>query len=191
MGPLGFSLHLLSDHMVDFVNMSRLPIYSSFLQVSRPWKAAWRCTSCLYANDHDANFCQASGTSTRSPVTPVFQPGLDMSAINNRFVAFKSLSSSKPYQKQKSFLERPLSSFLTSLSPPKSMPSASLEDIVKLLISKDKTGRTIAHTKTYDRNVCKCPRRLAAGSVDSLMGKLRAIYNKLGRFGHVNPVFTR
>ena len=27
-----------------------------------------------------------------------------------------------------------------------------------------------------------------AGSVDSLIGKLRVIYNRLGRFGHVNPV---
>ena len=32
------------------------------------------------------------------------------------------------------------------------------------------------------------PAVLAAGSADSLIGKLRAIYNKLGRVGHVNPV---
>ena len=32
------------------------------------------------------------------------------------------------------------------------------------------------------------PRRLAPGSVDFLIGKLRAIYNRLGRFGLVNPV---
>ena len=25
--------------------------------------------------------------------------------------------------------------------------------------------------------------------MDSLIGKLRAIYNRLGRFGHANPVF--
>ena len=126
--------------------------------------------------------------STGVPITPVVQPGLDMSAINSRFVAFKSSSSSKPYQKQKSSLERQLSSFLASLSPPKSMSSASSKDIVKFLISKDKTGRTMVHTQTCDRKVCKCPRRLAAGSVDSLIGKLLAIYNRLGRFGHVNPV---
>ena len=70
-----------------------------------------------------------------------------MTAINSRFVAFKSSSSSKPYQKQKSSLERQLSSFLASLSPPKSMSSASSEDIVKFLISKDKTGRTLVHTQ--------------------------------------------
>ena len=111
-----------------------------------------------------------------------------MSAINSRFVAFKSSSSSKPYQKQKSSLERQLSSLLASLSPPKSMSSASSEDIVKFLISKDNTGRTMVHIQTCGRNDCKCPRRLAAGSVDSFIGKLRAIYNRLGRFGHVNPV---
>ena len=32
------------------------------------------------------------------------------------------------------------------------------------------------------------PYRLAAGSVDSLIWKLRAIYDRLGRFSHVNPV---
>ena len=68
------------------------------------------------------------------------------------------------------------------------MSSASSEDIFKLLICKVKAGRTLVHAKTYDRKVCKCTRRLAAGSVDSLIGKLRAIYNKLGRFDHVNPV---
>ena len=119
----------------------------------------------------------------------MIQPCLGMSAFNGRFAAFKSSSSSKPYQNQKSSLERQLSSFLASLSSPKSMSSASSEDIVKLLISKDKTGRTLVHTQTCDRNVCKCPCRLAAGSVDSLIGKLRAIYNRLGRFGHANPVF--
>ena len=70
----------------------------------------------------------------------------------------------------------------------KSIPSATCEDIVKFLISKDKTGRTIVDAKTCDRKVCKCPRRLAAGFVDSLIGKVRAIFNKLSRFGHANPV---
>ena len=68
------------------------------------------------------------------------------------------------------------------------MSSASSEDIVKFLFSKDKTGITLVHTQTCERKVCKCPRCLAAGSVDSLIGKLRAIYNRLGGFGHVNPV---
>ena len=133
-------------------------------------------------------FCQACGTSTGTPVTPVVQPDLDMAAVNSRFVDFKSLSSGKPYQKQKTSLKRQLSSFLASLSPPKSTPSAFSADIVKFLISKDRAGRAVVHTKTCHRKVCKRPRRLAAGSVDPLMAKIRAIYNNVGRFNHANPV---
>ena len=81
-----------------------------------------------------------------------------------------------------------MSSFLASFSPPKSTASATSEDIVEFLISKDRTGRTIVHTRSCDRKVWKCSRRLAAGSVDSLIGKLRAIYNKLGRLGNANLV---
>ena len=43
-------------------------------------------------------------------------------------------------------------------------------------------------TLRRDWKVIKCPSGLAAGSLDSLIGKLHAIYNRLGRFGHVNPV---
>jgi len=44
MGPLGFSLSLLTDGITNFVKTSILPTYNSFLQVACPWKAAWRCT---------------------------------------------------------------------------------------------------------------------------------------------------
>jgi len=63
-----------------------------------------------------------------------------------------------------------------------------LRHLVNFLISKDRTGRTVVHVRTCDRKVCKCPRRLAAGSVDSIIGKLRAVCNKLRRFNHANPV---
>ena len=81
-----------------------------------------------------------------------------------------------------------MSSFLASLSPPKAMLSATSKNIVKFLLSKDRTGKTVVHVRTCDRKVCKCPHYLVAGCVDSLIGKLRAIYNKLGRFNHANPV---
>ena len=81
-----------------------------------------------------------------------------------------------------------MSSFLASLSPLKSIPSLTSEDIVKFLISKDGTGRTVVHTRACDRKVCECRRRLTAVSVDSLIRKLRAIYNNLGRSAYCNPV---
>ncbi|CAH3181849.1 unnamed protein product [Porites lobata] len=49
------------------------------------------------------------------------------------------------------------------------------EDIVKLLTSMDAAGKQKLH-------------RLAAGTVDSYIGKLRAIFNRLGRTGFSNPL---
>ena len=113
-------------------------------QVARIWKAARRCSACLYPNDIDANFCQACGSQ--------------------------------------------LSGFLASLSPPKCVSSCTSDDIIKFLISRDKTGRTVVHTQSCLRVSCNCPSRLAAGSVDSLLGKLRAIFNNIGRSRDSNPV---
>ena len=42
--------------------------------------------------------------------------------------------------------------------------------------------------KYYRFNACSCPKRLEGGSVDSTLGRLRAIFNKLGRANDSNPV---
>ncbi len=44
------------------------------------------------------------------------------------------------------------------------------------------------HSQSYSRVNCNCPTRLTAGSVDSLLGKLRAIFNNIGRSNNSNPV---
>lgn len=94
-----------------------------------------------------------------------------------------------PYQKQKSSPGRQLSSFLASLSPLKSIPSVTTEEIVKFLINKDGTGRTVVHTWPCDRKVCECRRRLTARRFGRLpYQELRAIYNNLGRSAYSNPV---
>lgn len=95
---------------------------------------------------------------------------------------------SKPYQKQKSALERQLSQFLSALSTPRTMTSCTANDIIKFLISRDKSGRTVVHISSCSRVSCTYPKRLAAGTVDSLLGCLRAIFNTLGRFDTSNPV---
>ena len=98
------------------------------------------------------------------------------------------MASNKPYQRQKSALERQLSDFLASLPPPKCVSSCTSDDVIKFLISRDKTGRTVVHTQSCLRVNCNCPSRLAAGSVDSLLGKLRAIFNNIGRSRDSNRV---
>ena len=159
--------------------------------MSRPWKAARRCSSCLYPNDFDANFCQACGTCSKPPSASQSQTlkTFDNAAIEGRFEQFLSVVHHRPYQRQKCALENQLSEFLGSLSPPKSISSCSVDDIIKFLISKDKSGRTIVHNPSCPgTHSCRCPRRLAAGTVDSLLGKLRAIFNGLGRLNDSNPV---
>ena len=44
------------------------------------------------------------------------------------------------------------------------------------------------HSLSCSRTSFTCPKHLAAGSVDSLMGRLRAIFNSLGRLNASNPV---
>ena len=94
----------------------------------------------------------------------------------------------KPYQRRKSALRRELLNFLASLSPPRDVSSCTSEEIVKFLISKDKSRKTVLHSRSCSEVHCNCPTRLAAGSVDSLLGKLRAIFNNLGRLHDSNPV---
>lgn len=155
--------------------------------MARPWKPARRCSACLYPNDSDANYCQACGTLTgpRRSAAPV--PPLDETAIQERFDEFQSVFRSKPYERQKSALEQQLFKFLGALSPPRTMTSCTAQDIVKFLISKDRSGRTVVHSLSCSKRGCSCPKRLAAGSVDSTLGRLRAIFNKLGRANDSNP----
>ena len=77
---------------------------------------------------------------------------------------------------------------VATLSPPKDTSSCTSDDIIRFLISKDKSGRTVLHSQSCSKVDCNCPTRLGAGSVDSLLGKLRAIFNKQGRLHDSNPV---
>jgi len=85
-------------------------------------------------------------------------------------------------------LEVQLSSFLSSLVTSKKLSAATAEDIVKFLISKDMAGKRKLYFPSCSRKICDWPKRLAAGTVDSYIGKLRSIFNKLGRIGMPNPL---
>ena len=113
---------------------------------------------------------------------------VDEKVIQERFQEFKSSFERRPYQRQKSALEQQLSAFLASVSPPKTISSCTVDDVIKFLIYKDSSGRTVVHVPTCSGGACACPRRLAAGTLDSLLGKLRSIFNKLGRIDHTNPI---
>lgn len=105
------------------------------------------------------------------------------------------------YDRQKSHLTDLLIQFLASLPVPKDLLSATPLDIVRFLVWKDRTGKTQVHSLSCPHRglkgsfSCNCPLRLAAGTVDSLVGKLRTIFKDNDRggdwesgFGLGNPV---
>lgn len=101
---------------------------------------------------------------------------------------------SSKYSKQKCSLGTELSSFLESLAPPKDLLTAKPEDIRSFLIYKEKDGRTQLHDLRCKfkgltgKQKCDCPATLAAKTIDSLVGKIRAIFRDLGRSGEWNPI---
>lgn len=145
------------------------------------------CPKCSYANDASFRFCQLCGYSRKVllPWAPEDLLDIDLDAINARFVSL--FASESKYDKQKSQLEKLLIQFLASLPASKDLYSATPSDVVSFLIWKDSKGKTQIHNSNCP-NVglrghppCVCPVRLAAGTVDSLIGKLRAIFKEAGR----------
>lgn len=96
------------------------------------------------------------------------------------------LLQSTEYAKQKSKLQIELEQFLKSLEPSKSLSCAHPSDITRFLVFKDTKGKTQVHLISCVNKGnkgqfnCGCPMRAAAGSVDSLIGKIRAIYRDRG-----------
>ena len=125
---------------------------------------------------------------------------IDLAQLEARIKDLDSVRASTAYQRQKSQLEAEFSGFLASLQPRKSLFSATPTDIVRFLVWKDGKGKTMVYKDSCQffglqgKQTCNCPTRLSAGTVDSLIGKLRSIFNALGRtsdwddrFGSGNP----
>ena len=113
------------------------------------------------------------------------------------------MTSSK-YEVQKSRLSEDFSVFLAAhaaLPPPhgtaSSPDSAVPEDIGKFLYWRDSRGRTQIHNPQCDflgqpgRHACGCPVGLAAGTIDSMIGKLRAFFNSRGQVNAYSPSDAR
>ncbi|XP_028418834.1 uncharacterized protein LOC114544373 [Dendronephthya gigantea] len=108
---------------------------------------------------------------------------IDFPSINARLSLLHATRNEKPYQKQKSQLQTQFEAFMASLPSPKSILSATPEDIIRFLIWRDQFGKTVIHHRicphfgVRDRQPpCDCPRRLAANTVDNNIAKLRTIF---------------
>lgn len=157
------------------------------------------CTNCQTSNDHDFRFCKLCGVERVSASTDtdrnktISQETLDK--INSRIAFLDSIMDSASYSKQKCSLKQELIKFLMQIKPQKTIMNALPEDIKKFLVFKEANGRTQMHSDkctfrgSVGKQTCKCPVTLASKSVDSLIGKLRAIFRDEGRSGEWNPVF--
>lgn len=107
--------------------------------------------------------------------------------INGRLKDLDSLLDSTKYSKQKGHLQTELEIFLLSMCPKKFLFDALPSDIRKFLVFKDSKGKTQVHIMgcgfkgRHGFFTCGCPLRCSVGYVDSLIGKLRAIFRDIGR----------
>ena len=160
------------------------------------WCPSVLCPKCKYPNDQGFSFYQCCGLIRLLPTRP--SPSslvqIDLPSIDDRLASIRSQRRSLPYGRQKS-LQKQLEDFLSSLPSPKNLQSAAPIDITRFLVWKDKHGKTKVHTPqcplfgTHSKRRCNCPTHLAAGTVNSTIGKLRAVFNDAGRHGPWNELF--
>ena len=168
-------------------------LFQHLPQVSRFFTPAVSCPVCRYANDHTFRFCQNCGYVRKSCVriTPT-DPAFDLDAIDSRICSLQSTVLSSAYFKQKQSLTKELENFLYALPGRKSVFSATPWDLCRFLVFKDSSGKTQVHVHGYPHlgrrgsADCSCPRRLSYNTVDSYIGKLRSIFNEVGRQGEWN-----
>ena len=111
---------------------------------------------------------------------------IDEGLIAARRQELANQRASTRYTKQKSALECELEQFLGGWASQKTLASALPGDVIEFLVWKDHAGRTKVHKSECQVLVspdtgCTCPKRLAHGTMDSLIGKLRAIFVEKGR----------
>ena len=93
------------------------------------------------------------------------------------------------YSKQKDALKKELERFLSALPGHVTLTTATPRDVCRFLVYKDRHGKTQVHSNNCPflgqrgKHQCGCPLRLAYTTVDSYIGKLRAIFQSVGRDG--------
>ena len=125
-------------------------------------------------------------------------------AFKRRHAELRKYVAETPYVEKKDRLCSSLEDFLRARAVPgaswataPSLELATPNDVVRFLCSRDSAGRTQVHGLSCANfglggvKDCGCPRHLAAGTVDSYIGMLRAGFNDLGRRGAANPCDSR
>ncbi|XP_058197127.1 protein LIGHT-DEPENDENT SHORT HYPOCOTYLS 3-like [Rhododendron vialii] len=128
----------------------------------------------------------------------------DNTSINNNIFAGTSSSSAAPastpsrYENQKRRDWNTFGQYLQNHRPPLSLPRCSGAHVLEFLRYLDQFGKTKVHTPVcpfYGHPnppaPCPCPLRQAWGSLDALVGRLRAAYEENGGNPETNPFGAR
>lgn len=112
-----------------------------------------------------------------------------MSTMDKRLLYLDSLIDNTKYAKQKAGLGKEFSKFLQIYANERDIVTAQPCDVRRFLVFKDSKGKTVVHNTrcqhvgVIDAKDCDCPRRLSAGTTQSVIGKLKSIFNNCGRVG--------
>ena len=153
--------------------------------------ASVRCPICQHANDFNFRFCQQCGYNRKITQGP--GPGsVPVELLDNIDARIKQLfdfDKATSYSKQKDSLQKELEQFLYSLPGHVTLATVTPRDLCRFLVYKDKNGKTQVHRMGCEflgqkgKHSCDCPMRLSYKTVDSYIGKLRAIFHANGRNG--------
>lgn len=152
--------------------------------------ASVRCPGCGHANDFDFRFCQRCGYKRK-----IIQPNnsgpveVKLDEIDARLQQLLDFDKATSYSKQKTSLQKELEKFLSALPGHVTLATVTPRDLCRFLTYKDKNGKTQVHRNSCNFlgqkgvHPCGCPMRLSYKTVDSYIGKLRAIFHANGRDG--------
>ena len=161
--------------------------------VTKLFTPSVRCPNCSYTNDSDFRFCRRCGHKRKILNNKSSTPFIvDVNAIDDRLRQLALFDQTTCYSKQKTLLQRELENFLSSLLGFIRVSTVTPRDICRFLVHKDKNGKSQVH-----RNGCPhlgrrgtfnsaCSSRLSHKTVDSYIGKLRAIFHAIERDGEWN-----
>ncbi|CAG2211261.1 unnamed protein product [Mytilus edulis] len=189
------SLLYIDDRLVcEFKNTSlkKKSGHAELNGVPRVWLPAEQCLVCGYANDVGYQFCQSCG---QNPVLIESSERITSNcSVERRLRYLDSLVGSTSYNKKKLSLEKEFEKFLFGGEPVKCLKTASPLDVRRFMVMKDSRGKTQVHDLTCEFlgklgiHSCQCPLRLAAGTVQSMLGQLKAIFESNGRGSEWNEI---
>lgn len=138
----------------------------------------------MYPNDQSFKYCQSCGKKNEESLENN-GVGLTENISAERLRYLDNLLDNRAYAKKKSSLQKELENFLGEYN--KSLGQANPEDLRKFLVNKDKRGKTQVHhilcsnLGKIGKHDCGCPLRLAWGTIQSIIGQVKAIFESNGK----------